>query len=47
MTNATQLYEDRWDAVIDRADEGYVEIRWYDSTESMSKSDFEAWLTSF
>jgi hypothetical protein len=47
MTPATQLYEDRWGAVIDHPDEGYVEIRWFDSTESMSRNDFETWLTTF
>jgi len=31
MTRATQLYEDRWGEVIDRPDDGFVEIRWYDT----------------
>jgi hypothetical protein len=47
MTHATQLYEDRWGEVIDRPHAGYVEIRWYDSTQSMTRSDFEVWLTMF
>jgi hypothetical protein len=33
--------------VIDRPNEGYVEIRWFDSTEGMSRSDFETWLRIF
>ena len=47
MTRATQLYEDRWGEVIDRPDDGIVEIRWYDTTESMSQTDFETWLMTF
>ena len=47
MTPATQLYEDRWGAVIDHPDEGYVEIRWYDTTEAMSAAQFQDWLARF
>jgi hypothetical protein len=44
---ATYVYEDRFGAVIDHADVGYVEIRWYDTTETMSKEQFEDWLAGF
>jgi hypothetical protein len=43
----TYVYEDRFGAVIDHADAGYVEIRWYDTTEEMSKEQFEEWLAGF
>jgi uncharacterized protein YodC (DUF2158 family) len=43
----TYVYEDRFGAVIDHADDGYVEIRWYDTTEAMSKEQFEDWLAGF
>ena len=49
MTDApgTQVYEDRFGAVIDRADAGYVELRWYDTTEAMSAAEFQDWLAGF
>jgi hypothetical protein len=47
MGAVTHLYEDRWGAVIDRGDSGYVEIRWYDSTDAMSQEDFQRWLAAF
>jgi hypothetical protein len=49
MTDAavTQLYEDRFGAVIDHADAGYLEIRWYDTTEDMSATQFQEWLAGF
>ena len=43
----TQVYEDHFGAVIDRADAGYVEIRWYDATEDMSAAQFQDWLARF
>ncbi len=36
MTAVTHVYEDHWGAIIDHADAGYVEIRWYDTTSAMS-----------
>jgi hypothetical protein len=43
----TQVYEDPFGAVIDRANPGYVEIRWYDATEAMSAAQFQDWLARF
>jgi uncharacterized protein YodC (DUF2158 family) len=43
----TYVYEDRFGGVIDHADAGYVEVRWYDATEAMSKQQFEDWLAGF
>jgi len=43
----TQVYEDRFGAVTDRADAGYVEIRWYDTTETMTVAQFHDWLDRF
>ena len=47
MSAVTQVYEDKWGAVIDRGDAGYVEIRWYDSTDAMSRDEFQHWLAAF
>jgi hypothetical protein len=41
------VYEDRWGEIIDRPDAGFVEIRWYDTTRAMNKSEFEQWLRTF
>jgi hypothetical protein len=46
-TAVTQVYEDRFGAVLDHADAGYLEIRWYDTTEGMSESQFQDWLAGF
>jgi hypothetical protein len=43
----THVYEDHFGAVIDRADAGYLEIRWYDTTEDMSAAQFQDWLADF
>ncbi len=47
MAKADHLYEDQWGACIDRPDDGYIEIRWYDSTEAFTKDEFNEWLTGF
>ena len=47
MSTATHVYEDQWGALIDHGDAGYVEIRWYDSTDAMSRDDFQQWLAAF
>jgi len=47
MSTATHVYEDQWGALIDHGDAGYVEIRWYDSTDAMSRDEFQQWLTAF
>ncbi len=44
---ATQVYEDRFGAVIDHATAGYLEIRWFDTTEDMSAAQFQDWLAGF
>jgi hypothetical protein len=43
----THVYDDGFGEVIDHADADYVEIRWYDATEAMSKEQFQHWLTGF
>jgi hypothetical protein len=43
----THVYEDRFGAVIDHADAGYLEIRWYDTTDDMSAPEFQDWLAAF
>jgi hypothetical protein len=46
-TGVTHVYEDRFGAVIDHADAGYVEVRWYDTTGAMSAAQFQDWLAGF
>ena len=43
----THVWEDRFGEVIDHSDAGYVEVRWYDTTEAISKEQFEQWLAGF
>jgi hypothetical protein len=43
----THVYEDRFGEVIDHADDGYLEIRWYDDTETMSAAGFQDWVAAF
>jgi len=43
----THVYEDRFGEVIDHADNSYLEIRWYDTTEDMSADDFRSWVAAF
>ena len=43
----TYVYEDRFGAVIDRADPQYLEVRWYDTTGDMSAGEFQDWLAGF
>jgi hypothetical protein len=40
------VWEDRFGAVTDH-DDGYLEIRWYDTTEDMSSAQFQEWLVGF
>ena len=40
------VWEDRFGAVADH-DDGYLEIRWYDTTEDMSSAQFQEWLAGF
>jgi len=44
---SNHVYEDRWGEVIDHTDSDFLEIRWYDTTDAMSKDEFQRWLTLF
>ncbi len=44
---AELVYEDPWGEVIDRPSQDLVELRWFDTTEAMSKQAFQGWLTEF
>ena len=46
-TTATNLYADAWGEIIDRPEEGFIEIRWFDSTLDMSGEQFNQWLSAF
>jgi hypothetical protein len=41
------VYEDRWGAIVDRPEAGYIEIRWFDSTAAMTTAQFNTWLQTF
>ena len=41
------VWEDKFGEVIDRAEEGFVEIRWYDTTAGMTSDEFNQWLAGF
>jgi hypothetical protein len=43
----SHTYEDRFGEIVDRPDEGYLELRWYDTTAEMSGAQFQNWLTQF
>jgi hypothetical protein len=45
--DVVHVYEDRFGDVTDHADAGYVEIRWYDTTEAMTVAQFQDWLDRF
>lgn len=42
-----RVYEDRWGEIIDRPDSDLIELRWFDSTETMSATEFQDWLKTF
>ena len=42
-----QVHEDWYGAVIDHGKEGFIEIRWYDTTSEMSADEFKNWLSKF
>jgi hypothetical protein len=44
---AELVYEDPWGEVIDRPSLDLVELRWFDTTEAISKQAFQGWLTKF
>jgi hypothetical protein len=41
------VYEDEWGEIIDRPDADLIEIRWYDSTATLTADGFQRWLTRF
>jgi hypothetical protein len=43
----THLYEDDWGEIIDRPSANLIEVRWFDTTASMSKEQFQQWLSTF
>ena len=47
MADATIVYGDRWGEIIDRPSTDLMELRWFDSTATMSKDEFQAWLGTF
>ena len=47
MATARVLYSDRWGDIVDRPDDGCVEIRWFDTTSDMSGDDFNQFLTTY
>jgi hypothetical protein len=47
MTDATHVYEDQWGEIIDRPSSDLIEVRWFDSTATMSKEQFQKWLSTF
>ncbi len=41
------VYSDQWGEILDRPDDGCVEIRWFDSTEAMTGADFNDFLATY
>jgi hypothetical protein len=44
---ASIVFTDEWGEVIDRPEHDIIEIRWFDSTATMSSSQFNDWLPRF
>jgi hypothetical protein len=44
---AEQVYEDSWGEIFDRPDSDLLELRWFDTTETMSAGEFKEWLATF
>jgi hypothetical protein len=44
---AEQVYEDRWGEILDRGGNDLLELRWFDTTETMSAQEFKEWLVTF
>ena len=40
MATARTVHSDQWGDILDRPDEGCVEIRWFDTTEAMGTAAF-------
>jgi hypothetical protein len=47
MDSVIVLFEDEWGAILDRVGAGYLELRWFDTTESMTRDAFQRWLSAF
>ena len=47
MASAEIVHDDTWGQIIDYAGAGYIEIRWFDTTERMTGDEFNQWLTVF
>ena len=47
MVDSKHLYEDDWGEIIDRPSANVIEVRWFDTTASMSKEQFQQWLSTF
>ena len=47
MADGTHVYEDQWGEIIDRPASDLIELRWFDTTATMSKEDFQQWLRTF
>ena len=47
MVDSKIVYEDEWGEIIDRPSSDVIEVRWFDTTASMSKEEFERWLSIF
>jgi len=41
------VYGDQWGDILDRPDDGCVEIRWFDTTDAMAAADFNAFLATY
>jgi hypothetical protein len=44
---ATIVHNDKYGALIDWANEDYVEIRWHDATSELTRDEFNRWLEGF
>jgi hypothetical protein len=47
MVDSKVVYEDEWGEIIDRPSSDVIEVRWFDTTASMSKEEFQRWLSTF
>ena len=47
MTEVRVLHADRWGDILDRPDDGCVEIRWHDTTAALTKDGFQRFVEIF
>ena len=47
MVDSKYAYEDEWGEIIDRPSSDVIELRWFDTTATMSKGQFQQWLSTF